>query len=739
MEFFENKKVTPILAIILAVLTVFASGLGLIFGVTAGEKVDCEQVAAEYNGSKPDFSSYIGGITEAELTAELDAFDAELAAVVASLNVPTMLYCDEVATLLTRYTAELLGLDFATIKFKTLKKQYPAAYEYVKAQQDAGATWSTLGTIPFGITAGDKEGFIKAASAGAQHLGDKLLNVILCAPSAYDDALVPALEALHIETMPSLFGFVLQTGLSGSKRVEFLLTRILAIIEPTMASPLTYLCEMLPDFIINYRKSCEFINSNEKIAEKTNLVMPTIEEILSGLMSALGMEQPPLDLDELSKTGVASVEESGGNGDRVRYSGDREVVFAYLADYIMGTLVYEDNFKTVDKIITKDLKSDAVANSSFASLLVSPQINSVMGSLMDIVLKLEPKKTDDVQAKVDAHNAEAKDFSALFAWPATKESVATTLDTLDSALAGIIGEIGIENILFTDAFATTIAKLTADLCGKSFTDITFRALSKSFPDAYAYVVAEQAKGSTWDDIDVIPFGITDGDRDAFVKACGAGSEHFGDALALCLMSDINSYDTGLLPLLEGLQTGEMSNLEAFVGGQGLDSEVRMCQIAEKVLSIFEPIKTAPLTFLCQMLPDLIAGYNQSSSALGNNPNAAIHLPDLNTLLQDIISDMGLGMVLPDYNFTLFTEMATASVAPSGNILGKRMELKGDRETVFMALAGYIFDVMKDGDNLGAIVAFAGETLGLDETIVSALVSVIGTICSVGSMISGVIG
>ncbi len=737
MKIFENKKVLIPVAVVLAVAILFASTFGIVIGVTSGEKIDCEQVSADYNSSKPDFTSYFGGMSEAELTTELDAFDAQLAAIVAGVDVLSMLYCDTVATLLTRFTAELLKIDLASLKFKTLKKQYPAAYEYVKAQQDAGASWETLGTIPFGITPGDKEGFIKASAAGAQHLGDRLLNVMLCAPSAYDDALVPALEALHLEEMPSLFGFVAKTGLSGSKRVEFLLTRILAIIEPTLASPLTYLCEMLPDFIINYRRACEFINGNEKIAEKTNLVMPTIEEILSGLISALGMTQPPLNLDELSKTGVTSTQSSGGNGDRVRYSGDREVVFAYLAKYIMSVLTYENNFKVVEKILTVDLKSDTVANSPFASMLTSQQANSMIASLMDILFKLQPAKTDDIQAKVDAHNSKPKDFSSLYSWPLTKENVTSTLDSVDETLVGIIADLNIENILFTDSFATMIAKITAELCGKSFGDISFRAMSKTFPEAYNFVKAAQAEGKTWDDIETIPFGITEGDREGFVKACGAGAEHFGDALALCLMSDVNSYDNGLLPLLEGLQTGAMSNLEGFVGAQGLDSEVRMCQVTEKVLTILEPIKTAPLTFLCSMLPDLINGFNQSAAVMNANPNAAIHLPTINELIGGLISDLGITMTLPDFDFSTFTDMATASVAPSGNCFGKRMELKGDREAIFMTLAGFIFDVAKDSNNLNAIVTFAGEKLGMDETVVNALIGIVNTISSLGGMLSGI--
>lgn len=731
MDFFQNKKVMIPVSIVLAVAILFGATFGIIGLVTRGEKIDCEAEVQTYNSSKPDFSAYFGSTTNAALSPKLDALDAQLSSMISQVGIEKMVYTDTVATFIAKFVAELTQKDFTSLKFKALKKNYPAAYDYVAAKQQAGTTWDNIGTIPFGITAGDKDAFIKACGAGAEHLGDLLLKVVLYAPSAYNDALVPALEALHMGTMSSLFGFVAKTGLSASARIEFLFSKILAIVDPVKQAPLKYLCEMLPDFIVNYKRACDFINGNDKITTKAKLSMPTIESILADVFKALGMVQPPLNLTELSKTGTASVGESAANkGKRVNISGDRQIVFAYLADYILGVLTYQNNFETVKKILTKDLKSDTVANSPFASLLTSPAANQLIATLMDILADLEVRPATDVNAEVEAYNAEVKDYSTLFKWPATEENVSSVLDSIDSTLAGVLADADIGSALFTDSFATVIAKLTAKLCSREFTDITFKALKSAFPAAYDFVVAEQAAGKTWADIDVIPFGITPGDQEMFVKACGAGAEHFGDALALCIMVDPHSYDEALVPLLEALHTGPMPKLYDFVLGQGLDGAKRMEDLANKIITIMEPIKTAPLTYLLEMLPDLIASYNKASALMTNTPNMPINMPELNILLNDIVADLGLK--LPEHDFTTYEKMATASVEESGVHCSQRVRLTGDREVVFMSLASYILDVAGHEGNVGALAITVAEAIGIDPSVIETIISAIESLGICGS-------
>lgn len=724
MEILKNKKFLIAVSIVLVVAILFTSGIGIILNVTAGEKIDCDTAAQDYNAQKVTYANLTTGIAEDALSAELDDLDTKLAGIVSSVNIDTLLYTDAVATLVTKFIAELTHQSLDSIKFKEMKKNFPAAYDYIESQKAAGTTWNGIGTIPFGITAGDKEAFIKACGAGAAHLGDTLLKVVLYAPSSYYDALVPALESTHTEKMPSLFGFVLKTGLSRSKRIEFLVERILAIIDPIKASPLTYLCGIVPDFIINYNKSCAFLGGNEKITQELNLTLPSIDSIIQKLISALGMTAPAIDYDYLSKMGNASVVDSAyTGGKRVQIDGDREVIFAYLADFITSLFTYGNNYSVVEKILTQDLKSDAVQTSAFASVLTSPQANGMIAALMDILAKLEPRQQTDVNADVEAYNAQPGDYTELFTWPATEENVTSVLTSVEAKVVEALATADIESIIFSDSFATTVSKLTAKLCGKELSDISFAALKKSHPDAYNYIQTLKSENKTWADVETIPFGITTGDKDSFVKGCAAGSEHFGDALALCLLVDPHSYDEALLPLLEALHTGPMPTLEQFVSGQGLDGAKRMEDIINKVITIMEPIKAAPLTYLCEILPDLISGYNKAAAAMGANSVQPLHLPDINGLLNDIVS--GLGLNLPEYDFSVFTNMATAAVAESGVYGGQRMELKGDREVVFMGLATYLVQVIRHEGNLQILATILSDVLGIDSSIITAITGLLG--------------
>ncbi len=724
MNLLKNKKFLISVCIALVVAIIFTSGLGIIIGVTAGEKIDENAVAEEYNAQKVTYTALTTGIDEASLSAELDDLDAKLSGILASVNIDTLLYTDAVATLVARFTAELSQKSLDSIKFKELKKKFPAAYDYIEAQKAAGVTWNGIETIPFGITPGDKEAFIKACGAGAASMGDTLLKVVLAAPSSYYDALVPALEATHTEKMPSIFGFVFKTGLSRSKRIEFMAERILAIIEPIKEAPLTYLCGILPDFIINYNRACDFINGNAKIAEKAKLTMPTIDSIIQKLISALGMTAPAIDYDYLSKMGTASVADSGySGGKRVQVDGDREVVFAYLADFITSLFTYGNNFTVVEKILTQDLKSDAVQSSAFASVLTSAQANSMIASLMDILAKLKVRQTPDINAETEAYNAETKDFSSMFQWPATEENVKTVLDTVEAKLTDALSTADIESVIFSDSFATIISKLTAKLCGKELSDLPFAALKKSFPDAYNYIAALKAENKTWADVEAIPFGITAGDREMFVKACAAGSEHFGDALALCLLVNPHSYDEALVPLLESLHTGPMPTLEQFVSAQGLDGAKRMEDIINFVLTIIEPLKASPLTYLCEILPDLINSYNKAAAVMGANAVQPLHLPDINGLLNDIVAS--LEMNLPEYDFSVFTKMGAAEAVESGAYPGLRTQLSGNREVVFMGLATYLVQVVRYEGNLAVIAALLSNVLGLDSSIITTITGLLG--------------
>lgn len=722
----NNNKFLKIVSIVLVVAIVLTSVVGIAVNVIGGKKINCEEKVAAYNGEAKDFSEYFTSMSEDEMAKRLDRIDAQLISIIAMADVDTMLYTDEVATFVARYTAELIGKEFSDTKFKSMKKSFPEAYEFVKAAKKDGKTWADLGTIPFGIEAGDKEAFIKACGAGAETFGKNLIKVMFSAPAAYNDALVPVIESLHTVTMPTMSEFVKATGLSGSKRMEFLVEKILTVVEPVKAAPLTYLCEIAPDFFRNYTAAAEYLNGKKGVEKRAHLVMPSIEEVLNEVLAAVNVKVPALDIVKVVTMGTASVDASGANnGQRVRLDGNREVVYAFFSDYILGTLVHENNFDVIRKVITKDLKTDEMINSKAGELLNSDMFAVFLADYVDLVTKIQGRVAPDVQAEVDAYNAESKDFSALFAWPSTEENVTKTIATLDALIIGSLSDFNIYGILYSDAFATAIAKITAPLCSVEISDLSFNALRKSFPEAYKYMMDAQAAGKTWDDIDVIPFGISAGDRDMFIKACAAGSEHFGDALALCGLAEPTAYENALIPVLEALHVGPMPAIRDFMLDTRLDGVKRAELIIEHVLGIVEPLMAAPVTYLCEMLPDLISSYNKASEFAATNPNilskSGVNIMPLNELLAEIVE--GYGIVLPEFDYAAVTKYGTARAAASGDITGQRFEIVGDKEAVFVALSGFISDVAATEGNITAIGSFLEDKLLLPPDIVRSLITI----------------
>lgn len=735
----NNNKVLKTISIVLVVAIVITSVFGVAVNVIGGEKVNCVKEVEAYNSAKPDFSSYFVSMSEDELTKRLDKSEAALISIISMVNIEEMLYSDEVATLIARFTSELIGKEFADVKFKAMKKSFPAAYDFVKAEKEAGKTWADLGVIPFGIEKGDKEAFIKACGAGAEAFGKNLLKVILNAPSSYNDALVPALEALHTGPMPTFSEFVRTTGLSGSKRMELLVEKILSIVDPIKEAPLTYLCEIAPDFFKNYTKAAEFLNGKKGVEKRAHLVMPTIDGLLNEVFASAGLKVPALDVAQASQMGTAVVDESGANrGERVRINGDREVVFCFMADYILDTLVYENNFEFVDKLLTKDFKNEALQQGIAGEIINSDLFRVFLADFVDILSKIQGRTAPDVQAEVDAYNAQDKDFSAVFAWPATENTVSATISALDAIIVGSLSDFSIEGAIFSDTFATTIVKLTAKMCSKEISDLVFAALKKSFPNAYSFLMEAQSAGKTWADIDVIPFGITAGDRATFIKACATGAEHFGDALAMCLLACPTSYEEALVPVFESLHTGPMPEIKDFILYSGLDAAKRMEFVVEKVLEIMDPLLAAPITYLCEFLPDFVASYNKAAAVAANDRDiidkAGMQLLPINELLSMVLSDFGITM--PEFDFSTIEKFGNARLAASGDIGGQRMEIVGDKEAVFVSVAGLILAVAKQDGNLEAVASLLKSTLGLETEAVTSAMSTFNTVVST---VNGLVG
>lgn len=713
------KAYKKIIAVIVALAIAFTAIFGTVNLITKGEKVDCKKTAEAYNNTRSDSSEIYVGATKQELSAEMNELETLIVQLISQIDIEAMLYSDEGVSIIGKLLGQYSGKKFEDVSFGSLKKDFPEAHSLITSMQQSSASWENIEVIPFGIEKGDKEDFVKACGAFGSFLGNEMISMFLKAPTAYDDALVPILESLHTGPMPSLFGFVLRTGLSGAKRVEFLVEKALSVIEPIKEAPLTYLCGMFPDFILNYKKASTFINSKD-----IGLTLPTVEEVIDSMWKLLGIDYEPLDFDYIAGLGMATVAESGhSSGKRVEITGDRDDIFIYIGYYISKHLSHADAYPAFEELITTTLKK-LDRNSEAGKLLYSELVSKIIGVFVNIYAMNKPKATNtDADILVKEHNSQSKDFSSVFSGFMNEESVAKLIDTIDSVAASFFSENSLENMLFTDAVASFFCKFISEFCSIEFADIPFDAMKYQFGDAYNYLKALQLDNKTWKDVGVIPFGITPGDAKTFIKACGAGAEYFGDLLALDMVISPTTYDEALVTITESLHVTITPDVKEFIFMHGADGAKRVEIILEMLIKIIEPLKNAPLSYLCTILPDLIYSYGVAADCYAANPAMALvgfELLPINELLNKVVS--GTGITLEEYDFSQIIKLSDASVAESGDRTGKRMRLDGDREAVFASLVGYIRTVLNHEGNMKAVSSFASNILGISPAVISGMLS-----------------
>lgn len=717
----KKKPLTVAIAVILAVAIAFTAIFGAVNLITKGEPIDCDKVAEEYNNARPDTSYLYKGATKQELNAEITRLNNLIAEALTQADIESVLYSDEGVSMIAKLLGEASGKEFGEVSFKALQNDYADAFALLNDMQLSSASWEHIKVIPFGLTPGDREGFIKACGAFGKFLGDEMLTMVMKAPTAYDDALVPVLESLHTGAMPSLIGFVMETGLDGSKRVEFLVERVLSIIEPVKEAPIDYLCTMLPDFLTNYKKASEFINGRD-----LGIKLPDPQQIIDSVWQLLGMTNKPFDLDFVAKLGTATVAESGSsNGKRVEITGDRDDVFMYISDYIDQHVTYENNYEALENFLTQKLKE--IDRDSQVGNLLYGDLTSRMLALYVKIVAMNKVKTNNTDAEVlvSEHNANINDGTAIFESFMSRENTAKIINTLDSTLSAFMTENKIENMIFTDTVASFFVKLVSEFCGVDFSEVPFSALSYSHPDAYNYVKALQDEGKTWADVGIIPFGITAGDKQAFVKACGAGAEYFGDLLALNMVVAPTIYDEGLIPLAEAFHIGAFYDTEEFLIMHGADSAKRVEIILDFVLGILEPLKKAPVSYICSILPDIIYGYGILADCTKADPDTlltGLEIPPLNEFLSKLFVEAGISF--PEFDFNQVIMLSEASVAESGDRTGKKMRLDGDKEAVFACLASYVMNIINHENNVESISTVAGNLLGINAAIIKGLMSTI---------------
>lgn len=349
---------------------------------------------------------------------------------------------------------------------------------------------------------------------------------------------------------------------------------------------------------------------------------------------------------------------------------------------------------------------------------------------------------EEAEAQLAAWNDSQVDLSGVYADMSEKQAK-TTMTALDTALAAVLKQADAKSKIYTDEIvAKLITLIYPQLESLLGTVPAFAAqgLMENYPEAAAYL----ASCATWADVDAskIILGIEPGNAAQFRLAATSGLFVLG--LAGGLFGDM-----GLIALLESFHTGtavSFKDVSDYFGGSIDGDDLGAYQIMTDMLfgPVFDAIEMFfehPITYLCDILPDLAYTYDAalSSGALGEL------LPPLAELLGTVLGSLTetTGVAFPAIDTNKLTHMGTAKIVdskmaidmehsasmgdPSKFIPGYRVQIDANKPMVFAAVAQYACNVLKDQNNQIAIgrlvVGLVGEEYQADyDAIVDAALS-----------------
>lgn len=315
-------------------------------------------------------------------------------------------------------------------------------------------------------------------------------------------------------------------------------------------------------------------------------------------------------------------------------------------------------------------------------------------------------------AAAEAFNEKAAktDHSAVYATMSEK-AAKTTRDTLNGLLAPILKAVKVQEKLYTDATVTTLMRKFADLLNTNTVTIASN-ISDEYAEAKAYIDSLKS----WDEFDAskVVWGVTPGDREAFVNAVNGSNGNINSTLGFAVLMDFyvggNLYNS-LASFLEALHVGTMpESVELFYASGALGS------IADIVTKAIDALVANPLDYLTDVLPDLAYTYGEVASSLQAlleqfGGLVSIELP---SDFSGVVSMVGglIGFELPAFDVDYLATMGAASAVESGLSGGYRMAINGDQTMVFAALTNYVGKALKIPANQVALSKLIGDQIGM---------------------------
>ena len=327
------------------------------------------------------------------------------------------------------------------------------------------------------------------------------------------------------------------------------------------------------------------------------------------------------------------------------------------------------------------------------------------------VMMASAATNDAATAAAEAFNAKAAatDHSAVYE-NMGKKSAQQTKDSLNGLLAPILKAVKVQEKLYTDATVTTLMKTFADLL-KTNTATVASNISDEYAQAKAYIGSLK----NWDELDTskVIWGVTPGDREAFVKAVNASNGNINATLGFVLALIAPNLYEPLASFLEAFHVGTMpaSALELYQAGS-------LNYIADILTKAIDALVADPFGYLGDVLPDLAYTYGEVGSELtalldmlaGMGMDLGVELP---ADFSGVVTMVGglIGFDFPAFDVDYFATMGAAKVVESGTAGGYRMAINGDQTMVFAALMQYIGKTLKMPANQVALSKLIGDQIG----------------------------
>ncbi|MCD8203306.1 MAG: hypothetical protein LUD48_06670, partial [Prevotella sp.] len=701
----------------------------------------------------------------------------------------------------------LFGIDVSqSAVAKSLKSDYPSVASSIKSAK----SYSKADTSKWKWNVTDRKTFAKALVAALRPFEDVLavfLNsgtvniadvVDFTGANGYKNAVKPMLDALGCTTV-SASQYAKDVKSNKDNLLLDIINPLLNLVDSVLKDPINKALEIMPsiaNFINKGGVQCAIENLLYPITNFlnpiTSIILDKGESVYDFLLELLGVDATwdNLQNDLVSLINSTSLLKNITIGsskvsfkipsiDWSKLAGCGKVsngkIKANTAKELMVILRYLFKVLSTNKSAVMTLVG---GSSSTIGQIVSNVINcgadGITKIVVDILLKLQPFENATWTFK------DIKSVVTKYTENYDRDDYAEAVGMTDDLITELLGELLnlsltdlIEQNLYTNSIINTIAKLIYTNIEKVDIgidintvlkvidlDVTTKGVSKQISD-FSAASSAIAKCSTWADVDfdTLDWGVTTGDRTSFVNALAAVLRPFDSVLSAVLSGDDlvvlgsiqiaggDAYNTALVPLAEalGVETTDLTSVATYK--ENSTNDTLITSLINPVLDKVEEIADAPITTLCNMLPNIAyfilnGGVKEAAENLLKpvtnileeiDPIYSIDLDqylsyldniDIDSLANSILSSVeingtALGIQIPDIDLeTLAGRGTIVDYTSVRTYNGSRMQCKmveADTPAVFISVLRYLLETIKE--NLDAINALLAS-LNLGDSVTS---------------------